>query len=143
MSAKFNIRDLPCFRKWPEGAEVKTRTGGCHCRRFTYELEHPVLDACQPVTCNCTICAQKAELFVYGPETAFRFTSGSFDKLTGYKWYKNIVTRWFCPTCGVSLLYNGNDIVGVNARAYDGIEIDKLRPMFSIYVNSSSSSIAT
>ncbi|KAH8115448.1 Mss4-like protein [Phellopilus nigrolimitatus] len=113
------------LRKYPEGVEVKTWTGGCHCRRFTYEYEHPVLEASPPTSCNCSICTQKGELHAYGPESAFHFTKGAFDEATGYAWGKKTSTRFFCPTCGCQLLWHGRGRVGVNVRTFDGI--DKLR----------------
>jgi hypothetical protein len=26
---------------WPESAEIKVYTGGCHCKKIRYEFEHP------------------------------------------------------------------------------------------------------
>ncbi|KAH8111882.1 Mss4-like protein [Phellopilus nigrolimitatus] len=119
----------PPFRKWPEGAEVKTWTGGCHCRRFTYKFEHPVLEACLPMSCNCSICTQKGSSMLitrYGPESAFRFTTGSFDEAAVYAWGKKILKRFFCPTCGCQLLWRAMGRVGVNVRTFDDIDVGKL-----------------
>ncbi|KAI5118276.1 hypothetical protein M0805_006018 [Coniferiporia weirii] len=121
---------LPPFRKWPEGAEIKTFTGGCHCRKFTYEVEHPALEERQPVSCNCSICTQKGELLVYSPEARFHFTTGSFDETSKYAWGGKNVVRHFCPTCGCALLFTGFGLAGVNARSFDGIQIDRLNPTF-------------
>ncbi|KAH8115447.1 Mss4-like protein [Phellopilus nigrolimitatus] len=120
------IRSLPPFSKYPEDVEVKTWTGGCHCRRFTYEYDHPLLEASPPTSCNCSICTQKGELHAYGPESAFRFTKGSFDEAMAYAWGKKRSTRFFCPTCGCQLMWRGMGRVGVNVRTFDGIDVDKL-----------------
>ncbi|KAI5118967.1 hypothetical protein M0805_009378 [Coniferiporia weirii] len=114
------------FRPWPEGAEIKTFKGGCHCKKFTFELEHPSLEARPPLSCNCSICTQKAELFVYAPEARFRFTAGSFEELSKYEWGKKRLVRQFCPNCGCSILWTGAGFVGVNVRTFEGIQVDKL-----------------
>ncbi|KAI5114790.1 hypothetical protein M0805_002083 [Coniferiporia weirii] len=119
----------PPFRPWPKDAEVLAHTGGCHCRAFTYELEHPSLTARPPSSCNCSICSMKGEMFIYTPAARFRFTRGSFEEASHYSWGKHIVIRHFCPTCGSALLWTSPqlDLVGVNVRTFDGVDIAALK----------------
>ncbi|THH06967.1 hypothetical protein EW145_g3715 [Phellinidium pouzarii] len=130
VSAPVDADVPPLFRKWPEGAEIKTFTGGCHCRKFAYELEHPVLEARPPISCNCSACTQTGEIFVYAPEARFRFTTGSLDETSVYEWNKKMIKRRFCPVCSSNILYTGLGLVGVNVRTFDGIDINALKLEF-------------
>ncbi|KAJ7364519.1 hypothetical protein DFH08DRAFT_1016936 [Mycena albidolilacea] len=50
---------------WPDNAEIKTHTGGCHCRKVRYEFEHPDIYAMPVMNCNCSICEDREHLLVY------------------------------------------------------------------------------
>ena len=54
---------------WPVGAEIQRFTGGCHCRKFRFEIAHPKFgensddgDSQYVVQCNCSICATHGKL---------------------------------------------------------------------------------
>ncbi|KAJ7764449.1 Mss4-like protein, partial [Mycena olivaceomarginata] len=99
---------------WPENAEIKIHTGGCHCKKVRYEFEHPDIYS-----------------FRYTPKTKFRFTSGE-DGLTQYQFGHHIVSHRFCSTCGTSLGPVGapggpfDGLVVVNTRTIDGVDLDRL-----------------
>ena len=56
----------------------------------------------------------------------FELTKGSWDELTVYKFGKKIITHQFCPTCGVMLTGSISNMLVLNARTIDGIDVDKL-----------------
>ncbi|KAL5476699.1 hypothetical protein ACEPAI_2885 [Sanghuangporus weigelae] len=118
----------PDVAKWPEGAEVKTFKGACHCGKFTYELNHPSLDVQKPVCCNCTFCMKTGTLNVFAPEKMLRFdeTSTNRDELSTFKAKLTGCTHNFCPGCGCYLFWSAMGMVGVNTRMFDGIEVEKL-----------------
>jgi hypothetical protein len=49
---------------WPENAEIKIHTGGCHCKKVRYEFEHPDIYVMPIVNCNCSICEDRGYLCV-------------------------------------------------------------------------------
>lgn len=46
----------------PEGAEMLTHKGGCHCRKFEFEYDYPRLDVRPPAMDNCSFCLKHAAL---------------------------------------------------------------------------------
>jgi hypothetical protein len=59
--------------EWPSNAILQRHTGGCHCKKFTYEVSHPLYgqkaegdEPVIPVTvCNCSICTHKGGMYMY------------------------------------------------------------------------------
>ncbi|KAL5521518.1 hypothetical protein ACEPAF_2266 [Sanghuangporus sanghuang] len=103
----------PDVAKWPEGAEVKTFKGACHCGKFTYELNHPSLDVQKPVCCNCTFCTKSGTLNVFAPEKMLRLdeTSASRDELSTFKAKLTGSTHHFCPGCGCYLFWRAMGMI--------------------------------
>ncbi|KAJ7211491.1 Mss4-like protein [Mycena haematopus] len=99
--APADTKSLPI--PWPENAEVKVYTGGCHCKKIRYEFEHPDIYAGLVASCNCSICEDRGHLNVYTPEDRFRFTSGSDPDITKYEFGARSVEHRFCATCGTSI----------------------------------------
>lgn len=114
---------------WPEDAEIKVYTGGCHCKKIRYEFEHPDMYSMPVMNCNCSICEDRGYLNVYTPEDKFRFTSGSEDEMTLYEFASRSVGHRFCSTCGTSigLAFPSQGFVVINTRTIDGIDLSRLQ----------------
>ncbi|KAJ7211490.1 Mss4-like protein [Mycena haematopus] len=126
--APADIKSLPI--PWPEDAEIKVYTGGCHCKKIRYEFEHPDIYSMLVINCNCSICEDRGYLNVYiHPRRQFRFTSGSDADLTKYEFGSGYVGHRFCSTCGTSIgpTVVKRGMVVVNARTVDGIDLDRLK----------------
>ncbi|KAJ6588700.1 Mss4-like protein [Mycena capillaripes] len=113
---------------WPEGAEIKVHTGGCHCKKIRYEFEHPDIYAILVTSCNCSICEQRGYLNVYTWEDKFRFTKGSAEDLTTYMFGDCKVGHRFCTTCGsgIGATFHSRGYVVINTRTIDGIDLKRL-----------------
>jgi hypothetical protein len=66
----------------------------------------------------------------YTPEERFKFTAGSFEELTGYRFNKKVIQHTFCPTCGMALISQAFGAVAVNVRTVDGLDLQKLKLRF-------------
>ena len=62
-------------------------------------------------------------------EQNVQFTAGSLDELTLYTFNKMVWKHRFCPTCGCEVVVqNGtNGAGGVNVRAVDDLDLEKLK----------------
>jgi hypothetical protein len=64
---------------WPESAEIKLYTGGCHCKKVRFEFEHPDIYTMPVMSCNCSICEERGYLtvsvFVLGGAAADAYNS--------------------------------------------------------------------
>ena len=104
------------------------RTGSCHCGAVRYEV---TIDLSQPVvSCNCSLCIRSGALLGFVPAAQFTLLAGE-DAQTDYQFHRKIIHHLFCTTCGVRSFARGTlpgagDMVAVNVRCLDGIEIDKL-----------------
>lgn len=110
-------------------AEVKTYQGGCHCGHVRYEAD---ADLTQVNVCNCSICTKRGFILTFIPPQQFRLQQGGED-LIDYQFHSHTIHHLFCPRCGVESFArgkhpNGSDVVAVNARCLDGIEISALNP---------------
>ncbi|KAJ6508983.1 Mss4-like protein [Mycena sanguinolenta] len=114
---------------WPEDAEIKVYTGGCHCKKIRYEFEHPDIYAMPVGNCNCSICEDRGYLSVYTTADRFRFTSGSDADITKYEFNTRHVGHRFCSTCGTSIgpTVPSRGLMVVNARSIDGIDLERLK----------------
>ncbi|EJD05600.1 uncharacterized protein FOMMEDRAFT_139005 [Fomitiporia mediterranea MF3/22] len=122
------VPKFPDIATYPEGAEVKTYKGACHCRKFTYEFDYPGLDVKKPISCNCTFCTKVGSMNVFGFQTFFRLGGepASWDELSKFKAKLKPVTHHFCPGCGCYMFWTVMGIVGVNVRMFEGIEVEKI-----------------
>ncbi|MGD9501579.1 MAG: GFA family protein [Methyloceanibacter sp.] len=108
-------------------AEMQTYSGGCHCGLVRYE----VTTALEPVlSCNCSICQKRGYLLTFVPRAAFKLISGAHDQ-TDYQFSKKVVHHLFCATCGVGSFGtgtgpNGQEMVAVNVRCLDDVDLDAL-----------------
>jgi hypothetical protein len=107
--------------------EMTKHSGGCHCGRVRYEVEG---DLGQVVSCNCSICQKRGYLLAFVPASQFKLLSGESDQ-TDYQFNKKIVHHLFCSTCGVGSFGkgtgpNGVEMVAVNVRCLDGIDLAAL-----------------
>ncbi|KAJ6557329.1 glutathione-dependent formaldehyde-activating GFA [Mycena vulgaris] len=127
MAAPSDTSSLPV--PWPENAEVKVYTGGCHCKKVRYEFEHPDIYTMPIVNCNCSICENRGYLNVFTPDNKFRFTTGSADDLTTYGFGDKKIIHRFCSTCGTSLgpTFPAKGFVIVNTRTIDDIDLERLQ----------------
>lgn len=109
---------------------MERRTGACHCKKVSYEVE---IDLSQPVIeCNCSHCQIKGFLLSFVPESSFKLLSGE-DNLTEYRFNTETLQHLFCKTCGVEAFArgekNGARMYGINVRTIDGIDLDSLQRM--------------
>ncbi|KAJ7502377.1 Mss4-like protein [Mycena galericulata] len=114
---------------WPENAEIKVYSGGCHCKKVRYEFEHPDIYTMEAINCNCSICEDRGYLNVYTLDKMFRFTTGSADDLTTYRFGGDKIIHRFCRVCGTSIgpVVPVRGMVVVNTRTIDGIDLKRLR----------------
>ena len=111
-------------------SELKTYDGGCHCGKVRYEMTGEVDKV---MSCNCSICAKSGSLLTFIPEAQFKLTSGEGD-LIDYQFNKHAIHHLFCSTCGVTSFARGidpkgNEMVAINARCLDDVDLDKLTIM--------------
>jgi hypothetical protein len=101
--------------------------GSCHCGKVAYEVEGEIQET---YSCNCSLCSRRGSLLWFAPRDKFKLLSGEAD-LTTYTFNKNVIRHQFCPTCGCAPFalgkdQKGNDMVSVNVRCLEGIELDRL-----------------
>lgn len=107
--------------------ESKTYRGGCHCGKVRYD----VTTALAPmIACNCSICAKRAPLLTFVPESAFTLLAGEND-LTDYRFNTKKLAHLFCKECGIESFArgagpDGKPMVAVNARCLEGVDVDAL-----------------
>ncbi|KAJ7290477.1 Mss4-like protein [Mycena rebaudengoi] len=117
---------------WPESAEIKLYTGGCHCKKVRFEFEHPDIYTMPVMSCNCSICEERGYLTVgclqlYTSTSKFKITRG-VGNLISYHFGSEKAQHCFCSTCGRSVGPDATAFFGcivVNTRTIDGIDIGK------------------
>ena len=72
-------------------------------------------------------------MLTFVPAAQFALISGA-DDLTDYQFNKKIVHHLFCRTCGIGsfargLGPDGSEMIAVNVRCLDDIDLDALTPM--------------
>ncbi|KAJ7288538.1 glutathione-dependent formaldehyde-activating GFA [Mycena rebaudengoi] len=115
---------------WPENAELKLYTGGCHCKKVRFEFEHPDIYTMPTINCNCSICEERGYLnvSVFRTGSKFKITQGA-DNLSSYHFGSEKIGHRFCSTCGSSISPDAASFFGciaVNTRTIDDIDISKL-----------------
>jgi hypothetical protein len=107
---------------------IQTYAGGCQCGAVRYEVD---LEIGEVVACNCSRCRRIGSLLAFAPAPSFRLIAGE-TATTEYKFNKNVIQHLFCATCGVESFARGKrpsdgaDVVAINARCLDGVDIDTL-----------------
>src|SRR5680860_1042080 len=110
--------------------ETGKHSGGCHCGRVRYEVTTNLTPV---MSCNCSICQKRGAVLTFVPAAQFALISGA-DDLTDYQFNKKIVHHLFCRTCGIGsfargLGPDGSEMIAVNVRCLDDIDLDALTPM--------------
>jgi hypothetical protein len=108
-------------------AVMRTYTGGCHCGEVRYET---TLDLANVMSCNCSICSKLGVLWAFTKPEQFALRSGE-DCLTEYRFNRKVIQHLFCRECGIESFVrgqmpDGSDVVGINVRCLDGIELGAL-----------------
>lgn len=107
--------------------DAGTFKGSCHCGAVRFEAD---LGAGPVNACNCSMCGRAGTLLTFTPASSFRLLSGA-DNLTSYFFNKHVIDHVFCKTCGIKSFArgktpDGHDIVAVNARCLDGVDVATL-----------------
>jgi hypothetical protein len=104
-------------------------SGGCQCGKVRYEVE---LDLSGPVmACNCSRCGKLGTLLAFAGGNDFKLVSGE-GEVTEFLFNKHAIHHLFCSTCGVQSFARGKrpgdgaDMVAVNVRCLDGVDLDSL-----------------
>jgi len=110
-------------------AYTKSYSGGCHCGEVRYETTP---DLSKVMACNCSICTRIGALWAFVPPDHFALRSGE-DCLTEYQFNRKTIHHLFCSVCGVEsfvrgTMPDGTEMVGVNVRCLDGVDIASLDP---------------
>lgn len=106
-----------------------TYHGSCHCGavRFTANA-----DLAHAITCNCSMCRRAGSILAFVPAADFNLET-SEDALTDYQFNKKVIHHLFCKTCGIKAFGrgkgpDGSDMVAINVRCLDGVDLDALKP---------------
>jgi len=102
----------------------------CHCGKFEFDFDHEPIEEGDVIRCNCSICHSRGYLFVYPKEEYLKFTKGSLEEMTSYRFGKRVNPHYFCPTCGSGPLEASTrpGLYGVNIRSVaGGIDWSKLK----------------
>lgn len=110
-------------------AYTRSYSGGCHCGDVRYET---TVDLGSVMSCNCSICQKIGALWAFVKPDQFALRSGE-DCLTDYQFSRKTIHHLFCKECGVESFVrgqmpDGSDVVGVNVRCLDGVDIATLDP---------------
>lgn len=110
--------------------DAKSYTGSCHCGavRFTAKA-----DLRRAITCNCSMCRRAGTILAFLPAADFHLET-SEDALTDYQFNKKVIHHLFCKTCGIKAFGrgkepDGRDMVAVNVRCLDGVDLDAVKPV--------------
>ena len=71
-------------------------------------------------------------MWAFAPKSKFRLTKGE-GRLGDYQFNKHMLHHRFCPSCGIESYAegkgpDGSEMVGINLRCVEGIDVDKLSP---------------
>jgi hypothetical protein len=103
--------------------------GGCHCGKVRFNVE---IDLSHPITCNCSYCTKRGSILAFTPVENFALESGEQD-LSEYRFNTKAIQHLFCANCGMESFGrgtgpDGREMVAVNVRCLDGVDLDQLRP---------------
>ncbi|KAL4867656.1 hypothetical protein BDV12DRAFT_171079 [Aspergillus spectabilis] len=104
--------------------------GTCHCGnvKFSFTMPAPIEEQ-EVVKCNCSICTKNGYLMIY-PKTSDTNFHHPGDAVQAYRFASKRYPHYFCITCGSSLYAKGpegSNMLAVNARTVEGLDIDKLK----------------
>jgi hypothetical protein len=106
----------------------QTYTGGCQCGKVRYEVTTEIGEV---ISCNCSRCRRTGSLLAAAAASDFKLLSGE-GEMANFQFNKHIVNHYFCPACGIQSFASGKgpggkDMVMVNVRCLDGVDIDSLK----------------
>jgi hypothetical protein len=109
-------------------SETKAYDGGCHCGAVRYRVTTKLESA---VTCNCSICFKTGTMLAFAPAERFELVRGR-EALTDYQFGRKNIHHLFCNRCGVrsfarGVAPGGGEMVAVNVRCLDGVDVSALR----------------
>jgi hypothetical protein len=107
---------------------LKTYEGGCHCGRVRFRATG---DLSRVTACNCSMCTMKGLLHMIVAQDQFELLSGA-DHLTTYTFNTHVAKHTFCKTCGMHPFYvprSNPDMIDVNVRCLDGVDLSAIEPM--------------
>ncbi|MDE2070040.1 MAG: GFA family protein [Gammaproteobacteria bacterium] len=102
--------------------------GSCHCGKIGYEVEAEP----GPVTaCNCSMCRRRGHLLWFLPRTRLKLKTPESD-MRYYTFNQHHIKHYFCPNCGCATFgmakdKEGKDMVAVNVRCLEGVDIGALK----------------
>jgi len=116
------VTGLPGFSD--DSVEKKVYTGRCHCGDVKFTVAIPPLEtgATKVNKCNCSICVKKGYLHIYPLRTDVKFIRGK-GKLATYTFAKQNIQHKFCPTCGVQVMVD-----------FENIPLEAFRDKYSVNV---------
>jgi hypothetical protein len=108
-------------------SDAKNYSGGCHCGEVRFDV---TADLSSVHECNCSICLKRGALWSFVPAESFALRAGN-EVLTDYQFGKRTIHHLFCSQCGVGsfsrgLAPSGKEMVAINVRCLDGIDISTL-----------------
>ena len=109
---------------------MQTYTGGCHCGKVRFEVKMKLEGA---IECNCSHCAMQGALLAFVPTKDFSLIKGE-ESLKEYRFNKKVIAHLFCEDCGIEPMgrgkgRDGSDMVAVNVRCIDGIDLTAVNRM--------------
>ncbi|MDW6024633.1 GFA family protein [Mesorhizobium sp. BAC0120] len=104
-------------------------TGGCQCGAVRYEV---TVDLDHTIACNCSRCGRLGSILTFAPTESFTLLSGE-ESLTDFQFNKHVIHHLFCKVCGIESFSrgtkpDGTEMVAINARCLDGIDVFALNP---------------
>lgn len=102
--------------------------GSCHCGGIKIEVEGTIESV---MSCNCSICRRRGHLLWFLPHSALTLLTPR-SALTTYRFNKMHIAHHFCAVCGCAPFGEGsdgkgNEMVAVNARCLDGVDLKALK----------------
>lgn len=97
---------------------LEWREGGCHCGAVRFRVRSP---SDRVVSCNCSMCAKRADLQLIVPSVDFEILRGESD-LAEYRFNTGRARHRFCRVCGIhpfNTPRSNPDGVAVNVRCLD------------------------
>jgi hypothetical protein len=101
----------------------------CHCGAVKLQIDGEIPSTLN--SCNCSICRRYGGLVAYYPPTKVKILA-SPDSMDEYVWGDKTLALVRCRKCGCfshwrSLDPDQTDRMGINARLFTNVEIDKIR----------------
>ena len=105
-------------------------SGGCQCGAVRFEAENVDID--KAIACNCSRCGRLGFILSFVPAGSFDLKSGEAS-LTEFRFNKHVLQHLFCKVCGVQSFGrgkgpDGREMVAINVRCLDGIDVHELKP---------------